>query len=88
MCGWRRTSLSVIVAQRIGDGEAARVGLDLREEDALEDQVADLAAQRVVVAAIDRVEHFVASPRARSRAATRASARDPTGSRRVRAAAP
>ena len=32
---------------------------DLREEHAFEDQVADLAAQRVGVAAVDRVEHLV-----------------------------
>ena len=49
----------MIVAQRVADGEAPLVGLDLRQEDALEEQVADLAAQRVVIGAVDRVEHLV-----------------------------
>ena len=35
------------------------VRFDLRQEHAFEEQVADLAAQRVVIAAIDRVEHLV-----------------------------
>ena len=51
--------LGVNRAQRIGDGELSGVGADLRQEHALEDQVADLSAQRGGVAAIDRVEHLV-----------------------------
>ncbi len=35
------------------------VGLELRQEDALEEQIADLAAQRVVILAVDGVEHLV-----------------------------
>ena len=47
------------LAQRVADGEAPLVGLELRQEDALEEQIADLAAQRVVIVAVDRVEHLV-----------------------------
>src|SRR5262249_10560697 len=46
-------------AQRVGDGEPPLVGADLREKDSFEDEIADLAAERVGIAAIDRVEHFV-----------------------------
>ena len=77
----------MIVAQRIRDREAALVGRDLREEHALEEQIADLAAQRVVVAAIDRVEHFVRFLQHERPQRLESSARDPTGSRRGRAAA-
>ena len=45
--------------QRVGDGEAPLVGLDLRQEHPLEQQVADLAAQGLVIAVVDRVEHLV-----------------------------
>ncbi len=47
------------LAQRVADGEAPLVGLELRQEDALEEQVADLAAQRGVVFAVDGVEDLV-----------------------------
>jgi len=45
--------------QRVGHGESPFVRLDLRQEDTLEEQVADLAQERHVILAIDRVEHFV-----------------------------
>ena len=88
MCGWRRISFAVIASQRVGHGEVPRVGADLREEDAFEDQIADLAAQRVGVAAVDRVEDLVRLLEHEARAATRASVRDPRGSPAGRAAAP
>ena len=47
------------VRERVRDREVPVVRLDLREEHALEDEVADLAAQAVVVAAVDGVEHLV-----------------------------
>ncbi len=47
------------VLERIGHRETALVRGDLRQEDALEEEVADLAAQGVVIAAVDRVEHLV-----------------------------
>ena len=47
------------LAQRVADGEAPIVGLELCQEDALEEQVADLSAKRVVIGAVDGVEHFV-----------------------------
>jgi hypothetical protein len=47
------------VAQRLGDGESPFVCSDLREKDAFEQQVSNLAAEVVVVASIDRVQHFV-----------------------------
>ena len=45
--------------QRVRHGEAPFVRRDLRQEHALEQEVADLAAQSVVIAAIDRVEDLV-----------------------------
>ena len=45
--------------QAIRDREPPGIRLYLRKEDPLEDQIADLAAERVVICAIDRVEHFV-----------------------------
>ena len=47
------------LAQRIAHREAPIVGLELGQEDALEEQIADLAAQRVVIRAVDGVEDFV-----------------------------
>src|SRR4029453_1394394 len=46
-------------AQRVCNGEASFVFRDPREEDAFEDEVSNLSAEIVVVAAIDRIEHFV-----------------------------
>ena len=45
--------------QRIRYREPPGIRLYLRKEDPLEDQIADLAAERVVISAIDRVEYFV-----------------------------
>ena len=45
--------------QRVVHREVSALGCDLREEHALEDVIADLLAQRVHVAALDRVDHFV-----------------------------
>ena len=59
MCGWRRISLALMWSSESATVNWPASAHDLREEHALEDQVADLAAQRVGVAAIDRVEHFV-----------------------------
>src|SRR6185295_18016035 len=39
--------------------EVALIRADLREEDALEHQVADLEAQRRAIAGVDRVQHLV-----------------------------
>ena len=47
------------MAQGIRHAEPSLVGLDLSEEYPFEQQVADFAAQIVVVAAVDRVEHLV-----------------------------
>ena len=45
--------------QRIGDGEVPLVGAIWARNTPFEDQVADLPAQRVGVAAVDRVEDLV-----------------------------
>jgi len=45
--------------ERVRDLEVPRVCLDLREEHPLEQEIADLAAQAVVVVAVDRVEHLI-----------------------------
>ena len=45
--------------QRIRHRESPGIRLYLRQEDAFKKEIADLAAKRVVIAAIDRVEHFV-----------------------------
>ena len=81
-------SFSLIASQRIGDREAPVVRFDLREEHALEEQIADLAAQRVVVVAVDRVEHLVGLLEHEAAQRLDASARDPRGIRPGRAAAP
>ncbi len=47
------------VAQGIADGKAPVVGFELCQEHALEQQVTDLAAKRVVIRAIDGLEDFV-----------------------------
>ena len=47
------------LAQRVADREAPVVGFELRQEDALEEQVTDLSAQRVVIGAVDGVEYLV-----------------------------
>ena len=44
---------------RVADGEAAFLGADLREEHGSEEKIAKLVLQRVVVAAVERVEQFV-----------------------------
>ena len=46
-------------AQRVADVEPSFIELDLGQEDAFEEQVADFPQQRGVVAAIDRVQHLV-----------------------------
>ena len=51
--------LRVDRAERVGNGKLFRIGADLRQEYALEDQIADFSLERVGIAAIDRVEHFV-----------------------------
>ena len=43
----------------IGDREAPGVGLDLREEHTLEEEIPDLAAKVFVIPAVDRFEHLV-----------------------------
>ena len=58
-CGWRRTSLAVIACSESATLKLPVVRLDLGEEHALEEEVADLAPQRVVIAAVDGVEHLV-----------------------------
>ena len=45
--------------QRIGDLEVSRLGLELGEEHGLEDEVAQLLAERGVVVPIDRLDHLV-----------------------------
>ncbi len=45
--------------QRIGDLEVSRLRLELGEEHGLEDEVAQLLAERGVVVPIDRLDHFV-----------------------------
>src|SRR5687768_10718577 len=46
-------------AERIVDGEQPALRSNLREKDTFENVVADLLAQRVCVAALDRVDHLV-----------------------------
>ena len=43
----------------VGEPERARLGGDLGVEDDLQEQVAELVAQRCRVAAVDRLEHLV-----------------------------
>ena len=45
--------------ERIGDREVPGLGLELREKDRLEQEVAELFAQRRVIVAVDRVEDLV-----------------------------
>ena len=45
--------------QRIGNLEVSRLRLELGEEHRLEDEVAQLLAERGVVVPVDRLEHFV-----------------------------
>ena len=45
--------------QRIGDREVTGLGLELREEHRLEDEVAELLAERRVIVAIDGLDHLV-----------------------------
>ncbi len=45
--------------QRVRNGEPPFIFRNPRKEDALEDEVADLSAKIVVIAAIDRVENLV-----------------------------
>ena len=59
MCGCRRTSFSVIDCSESATRESALVRFDLGEEHALEQEVADFAPQRGVIAAIDRIENLV-----------------------------
>ena len=59
MCGWRRTSFAAIAFSESATVKCPASAADLGEEHPFEDQVADLAAQRVGVAAVDRVEHLV-----------------------------
>ena len=58
-CGWRRTSLSVIDASESATAELAGLRAELRQQHALEDQVADLLAERRAVARVDRLQHLV-----------------------------
>ena len=44
---------------RVGEIEAAGLGRDLRLKDALEQHVAELAAEAVEIAAVDRLQRFV-----------------------------
>jgi hypothetical protein len=55
-------------------------------EDDLEQQVAELVAERAGVAVVDRVEHLVRFLEQVGTRGSRASARDPTDSRPARAA--
>ena len=75
-------------AQRVGDRESPLVRRDLREEHAFEQQVADFAAECIVVPSIDRVEHLVGLLEDEPAQRLESSARDPTGIRPARAAAP
>ena len=52
-------SLAVIALSESATVKAPGVGADLREKDPFENEVADLAAQPIGIAAVDRVEHFV-----------------------------
>ena len=45
--------------ERVGDGEVSRLGLELRHEDGLEEEIAELLAERRVVVAVDGLEHLV-----------------------------
>ncbi len=58
-CGWRRISFSLIARSESATVNRPSSSAILRQEDAFEDEVADLAAKRVVIAAIDRVEDLV-----------------------------
>ena len=48
-----------MLLQRVGDREMPGLGLELRQEHRLEHEVAELLAERVVVVAVDGLEHFV-----------------------------
>ncbi len=58
-CGCRRISLAVDRVDRVGDLEPSRLERDLRLKHALKQHVAQLAAQSVEIAAIDRLERLV-----------------------------
>ena len=55
----RQTELLVDPLQRVGHRKVATVFLDPRQEYTLEDEIADLAAERFVIVAVDGIENFV-----------------------------
>ncbi len=75
------------LAQRVADGEAALVGLELRQEDALESRSPISPRSVALVLAVDGVEYPRRSPRGRTAAGSESSARDPMDSRQDRAGA-
>ena len=87
-CGWRRTSLSAMPCDHVVDVERALGAADRGLEDDLHQQIAELLA---VAGGRRRASARRAprrSPRRGTGAASRASARGPTGSRRGRAGGP
>ena len=63
--------------------KCAALGRQLRQQDAFEHEVADLALERAEVAAIERIEHLVGLFEHERPQAWRGSASGPTGSRRA-----
>ena len=48
-----------MLSDRVGDGEVPGLGFELRQEHRLEQEVAELLAERRVIVAVDRLEHLV-----------------------------
>ena len=87
-CGWRRTSLSAMLFTESAIVKWPASRFELREEHRLEQEVAELLAERRVIVRGRSPRAPRRFPRARTASASRSSARDPTDSRRARAASP
>ncbi len=80
--------LAVQMIEHVGDGEMPLVGRHLRIKQHLQQQVAQLFGQMRKVAALNGIKDLVGLFKGVFANGVEGSARDPTGSRREREAAP